>query len=358
MTIIKIEEDLSKRINSLRFLLIVFVVFIHNNPTEINFSNGTEIYVVPAYVNIIIELISNIIARVAVPLFFLISGYLLYAKGENFLTVLKKKSRTILLPYITWNVLAVFFFFVAQSFEVTKPYFANNIIRNFLPIDWIDVFFGKFTAVREYQYPLVYQFWFLRDLFILNLLFIGIKKLIDRIPFGTFFLFFILWVSGINIRIVSTEALLFFSFGYYIVKYSLDYKTFDGIKNYDIIAIYLITITGELFFKDKLPIIHKINIIIGSLLFIKLTLYFVSNEKIYNKLVLLEKYAFFVYAVHGILLAITTKLSAKIIPMHGWWLLLQYFGVSIIVIIVSVIMGMILRKLFPNIYGILTGGRI
>jgi len=353
-----VEEKLSKRIISLRFLLIVFVVFIHNNPTEVNFATGTEIYNIPVYVSIVRELISNIIASVAVPLFFLISGYLLYAKDEKFITVLKKKSRTILLPYIIWNILAVLFFFTAQTFDFTKPYFANIIIRNFKPIDWIDVFVGKFTTGRQYQYPLVYQFWFLRDLFILNLLFVGIKKLIDRFPFGTVFIFFLLWISGINICIVSTEALLFFSSGYYVVKYSLDYKAFDGIKIYDIITIYLLTIAGELFFREKLPIIHQINIIIGSILLIKLTLYFINNERIYKRLEWLEKYAFFVYAVHGILLAIMQKLSVRIIPMRGGWLLLQYFGVSIIGIIIFVIMGMILRRLFPKIYGILTGGRI
>ena len=96
---------------------------------------------------------------------------------------------------------------------------------------------------------------------ILNLLFVGIKKLIDRLPFGTIFIFFILWISGINIYIVSTEALLFFSFGYYVVKYSLVIRAFDGIKIYDIITIYLLVIAGILFFKEKLPVIHQINII-------------------------------------------------------------------------------------------------
>ena len=139
-----IEENLSKRINSLRFLLIVFVVFIHNNPITVNFSGGVETYIIPIYVKIIRELISNIIARIAVPLFFLISSYLLYSKESKFIPVLKKKSRSILLPYIIWNILAIIFFYVAQSFNFTKPYFANIIIRDFSLIDWIDAFIAYF----------------------------------------------------------------------------------------------------------------------------------------------------------------------------------------------------------------------
>lgn len=37
-----IDDNLSKRINSLRFLLIVGVVFIHNNPVQIQFRGGRK----------------------------------------------------------------------------------------------------------------------------------------------------------------------------------------------------------------------------------------------------------------------------------------------------------------------------
>jgi hypothetical protein len=46
-----LDEDLSKRINSLRFLLIVFVVFIHNNVSFMNFAGGTETYDIPVCIS-------------------------------------------------------------------------------------------------------------------------------------------------------------------------------------------------------------------------------------------------------------------------------------------------------------------
>jgi hypothetical protein len=333
------------------------VVFIHNTPTEINFAGGTEIYTIPVYVHIVRELVTNIIARIAVPLFFLISGYLLYVKETNFFVVLKKKSRTLLLPYILWNILAAVFFYAAQSFSFTKPYFANIIIRNFTIWDWIGVFTGKSGQFAIRGNPLVYQFWFLRDLFILCMFFIGIKKLVDRFPLGALFLFFALWRSGINIYIVSTEALFFFAMGYYVIKYAPDYKKIDGIAYYDIGIIYIITIILVLFFEEYVPGIRKINILLGCIMFIKLTRYFINREHIYNKLLRLEKYAFFVYAVHGIGLAAIQKLSVRIIPMRGFWLLFQYFSVSITGIVIFVLMGAVIRKLFPKLYGVLTGGR-
>jgi hypothetical protein len=65
-----------------------------------------------------------------------------------------------------------------------------------------------------------------------------------------------------------------------------------------------------------------------------------------------------VYALHGLLEAILVKLSVLIIPMKGGWLLIQYFGVSFITIILLVLLGMLLKKITPKMYAILTGGRI
>jgi hypothetical protein len=361
-----IDESLSKRIKSLRFLLIVFVVFIHNNPQFVNFAGGTEIYTIPAYVNLVRTLISGIICSVAVPLFFLIAGFLLYAKETAFLPVLKKRSMTILLPYIVWNVLAILFFFTAQSFAFTKPYFANIIVRNFNAADWFGAFTGKSGFFGKEGYPLVYQFWFLRDLFILTLLFIPIKKIIDKFPFAAFVLFFTLWISGINIYIVNTGALLFFAMGYYIVKYNLQYKEIDSniewgagkTRLLDVGVIYILTIIAELFLKEQVPIIHILNILVGCVFFIKLSYYFIKNEWLYDKLARFEKYAFFVYAVHGIALAVMQKLSVKIIPMHDAWLLVQYFAVNILGIILFTTIAVVLRKLFPRFYALLTGGRL
>jgi hypothetical protein len=249
------------------------------------------------------------------------------------------------------------FLFVAQSFSFTKPYFANMIIRNFKLIDFIDAFIGKFTAVREYQYPLVFQFWFLRDLFILNLLFVVIKKAVDLCPGGTFILFFILWIGGVNIYIVSTGALFFFVLGYYIVKYNINYKHLDNIKTLDMVIMYMITIITSLFFRGKVTIISSINISVGIMFFIKLSYTLINKIKTYKMLAWLEEYAFWVYATHGIVLATMVKLSVKIMPMDGGWLLLHYFIVTLVCIFVLVGIGIIFKKMFSKLFSILTGGR-
>ncbi|MDR3284102.1 MAG: acyltransferase family protein, partial [Treponema sp.] len=310
-----IDGQLSKRINSLRFLLIVFVVFIHSGITEEGLAGRNITVEIPIYVAKIQIIVSDIISRVAVPLFFLISGFLLYAKEPKFSTVLKKKSRTLLLPLLLWNLLFVLVYFLMQNLSFTKAFFnssAEDLIHNYSLLDWIDVFVGKFTARREYNFPFDYPLWFIRDLYILVILFIGIKKAIDKFPFGTFIVFFILWITNITIYIISPEALFFFSLGYYIVKYSLKVNKIDSIKIYELSIIYITTILIELFFNEYVPIIHKINIIIGCMFFLKISLYFVKNVKLYAALVWLEKYEFIVYAIHAFILPQLLKLSIKL----------------------------------------------
>jgi surface polysaccharide O-acyltransferase-like enzyme len=335
------------------------VVFIHGGviDTSVNFADGIQSFEVPFYVAKIQEF-TDTITCVAVPMFFLMSGFLLYTKDASFLKNLKKKSKTILLPYFLWAILVILFLFIAQSFNFTKPYFASLIVRNFSPMDWIGVFFGHFGKFAEpHGHPLVYQFWFLRDLFVLNLLFVIIKKIIDFYPGGAFVLFFVLWIGGINIYIVSSAALFFFSLGYFIVKYNINYKHIDNIKTKDAVIMYVITIITSLFFKESIIIISAINVMTGILFFIKLSYSFVKTEKIYKTLLWLEQYAFWVYATHGIVIVAMIKISVRIMPMNNGWLLVNYFGVTLLCISILVGIGIIFRKIFPKIFSILTGER-
>jgi hypothetical protein len=228
---------------------------------------------------------------------------------------------------------------------------------SFSPMDWIGVFIGHFGKFAQSGHPLVYQLWFLRDLFVRNLLFVIIKKVVDLFPGAAFVLFSLLWTGGINIYIVNTGALFFFVLGYYIVKYNISYKHLDNIKTIDMAIMYILTIITSLFFKEKITIISAVNIIVGIMFFIKLSYNFVKTDKTYKLCVWLEQYAFWVYATHGIVIAVMIKISVKIMPMNNSWLLIHYFIVTLLCIFILVSIGILFRKMFPKIFSILSGGR-
>jgi fucose 4-O-acetylase-like acetyltransferase len=354
-----ISQDLSQRIISLRFLLIVSVVIRHSGINEKTFEESGIHAIIPAYV-LSVQSLVGIITAVAVPLFFLISGYLLYIKETEFLPVLKKKCRTILMPYFMWNILLIGFYFTVSTLSFAKQFFPmEKPISSWGIIDWVKAFIGKYGKYGNFRtYPFVYQFWFLRDLFIVNLLFVIIKKLVDKFPLAIFVLFSALWVSHIKLYIIDPVALLFFAFGYYLVKYNLNEKNIDQIKTIDLLACYGTTIVLEYLFKDKMPVISNINIIIGCIFFLKIAKYFIENTRLYASLSWLEKYQFVVYAIHEIIIPPVFEIYIRIVPLNGVFILLDYFCMILCGVFVSLMFGVILKKLFPKTNAILTGGRV
>ena len=100
----------SKTIEWLRFFCIVVVVLLHavGSPMDgrevISYHNGVY--------DTIRILFSEGFCRIAVPTFFLISGYLFFFKLEEWSTdiwfnKLKKRVRTLLIPYLLWNLIAI-----------------------------------------------------------------------------------------------------------------------------------------------------------------------------------------------------------------------------------------------------------
>jgi hypothetical protein len=322
----------------------------------INFADGTQTFAVPLYVSKIKEFIGTFTCT-AVPLYFLISSVFLYSREINYKDTIKKKCGTIVLPYFLWTVLEIIFLAAAQNISFTKPYFANLIIKDFSLWDWLGAFTGKSGMFAGEGTPLNFPLWFLRDLFILNIFFPVIKKIIDAFPAGAFIVFFMVWIGGITIYIVSPGALFFFAAGYYIVKYNIDYKHLDNIKIYDMGIMYGVSILMRLFFEDKIPIIGCLNILIGILFLIRCSGCFIKNQKAYQILSELEKQQFFIYAAHGVFLAVLVKGSSKIMPMNGGWLLVHYFGICIVCILLLTGIGMIFKKILPKTFSVLTGGR-
>jgi len=351
-----IPDDISKRINSLQFILIVLIVIHH---TFFDFYYKFLCTPEPIYVEKIRILFTDIVVKVAVPLFFIISSFFLYSKENSFVTVLKKKSRTVLLPYILWNFLYILWVFIVQNNpirELSTP--PEYCLINYSPLDWLQAFLGDFSHSQSLErFPFNYPLWFLRDLFILNLFFIPIKKIIDKFPFAVLMLAILLWVSGIQLWVVAPRSLLFFMLGYYIVKYNNTVNLVDKIRFRDVGLIYVLSVFLELFFKNKFIAIDKINVIIGIIFFAKGSLYLIKDKKFYNSLMWLGKYRFIIYTSHVIIIPYAIRIMVILIPMNGAFLLLKYFGAVILTILLCIMLGIILNKLMPRFYRILTGGR-
>jgi hypothetical protein len=142
------------------------------------------------------------------------------------------------------------------------------------------------------------------------------------------------------------------------VKYNISTENVDQIKIMDLSVVYGTTIILEYLFIKTMPVLHKVNIIIGCMFFLRISQYFIENIKLYKILAWLERYQFIVYAIHGIIIPQLLKIYMRIVPLNGIYILLGYFFMILFGVFVSLVFGIVLKKMFPKINGILTGGRV
>lgn len=100
----------SQTIDLLRFPLALAVIFIHMNPVVVNLNEANfQILSKEGLLNLIKITFSHVIGGIAVPCFFLISGLLFFSNYKNwnweqYLNKLKNRVRTLLIPYLAWNI--------------------------------------------------------------------------------------------------------------------------------------------------------------------------------------------------------------------------------------------------------------
>src|SRR5574344_1966684 len=118
----------SKAIDALRFPLIIMVVFIHTPGSPDLWStniNWAEMDAMQWY-NVLRLLFSIIIPNIAVPSFFLISGYLFFITFKSWDTSLykskvKRRIYTLLIPYFLWClIISVFAKFLLLKGDITS----------------------------------------------------------------------------------------------------------------------------------------------------------------------------------------------------------------------------------------------
>jgi len=295
----------------------------------------------------------------ATPLFMLIASVLLFRKEFTWLANIKKKLKTIGLPFLFWNLFWMAVFFVGQSLPMLSVYFPNpeRMIAKFNVMDWVYAFTGKITENGADRYPFYYPFWFLKDLFIFNCFALIIKKAVDKIPLAFFVSSLTCWVSSIRFYIVGSEAFFFFVAGYYIVKYDLHIHMLKKLRFVKVSLFYALSITAELLFSDQIVAMRKLNILIGILFLIKLTDVVFEYARPKRFFIFLSTYVFMIYGCHEFTLSFIKKLTFRLLPQTMPTQLIQYFLIPAFVIALCVMAGCCLRKISPKFYGLITGGR-
>lgn len=347
------KELQSRIINFLRFPLIVGVVFLHNY----SLSDDTIIRENLPYYSIASELFSHIFARVSVPFFFVISGFLYFYSSEYnkevYLKKLKSRCKSLLLPYLFWNIM-VYFLYYYITFH-TDIVLGKNSVEPTLNY-FFDCFIGK-------PFPVAYQFWFIKDLMVLVLI-SPIIYFMTKYGKALFILaLWVLWVLGGTIPylkdILGLNSLLFFSVGAWL---SINrHNLIQYFKRISLIGyLYPIIVIIDLLTIKTVWHLHIQNIgITLAIIFWFNIVRVLLERRVISDTPFLASASFFVFAVHDPwLLTILNKSLYKLgIKSSDWLYTLQYFIVVVAVIIIALSIYAILRKYLPRFTSLITGSR-
>ena len=158
-----VTADFSRRISICKVWFTIMVLFIHSYTTMVSMNSGDVVLRVPRWLGMIKYVISGNISRCAVPGFFVISALFLYRKEFSWWGNVRKKFRTLMIPYLLMNTFWVVFYFVCQHIPAVSDYFSNaeNMVGDWKLSGWLRGY--GITSIS----PLLYPLWFLKYLFLI-----------------------------------------------------------------------------------------------------------------------------------------------------------------------------------------------
>lgn len=363
-----IDEETSKRITSLRFLLACFVVFIHNNYTvekiTESIENGAkEIVFNQSFLGNWIQIfISSAISCCAVPLFFLFAAYLQAKKNDAYPTLLKKRLRTLFLPYCIWVGIYLLYFTIGKIIisKIAPSVLANpeKTVLTWTPSDWFHAIIG-FQNTSDGNPIVAGQFWFVRDLIIFTLLSPIFIRLIKKFPTGFFafsLLFYILGKISFDAHLPS--AVFYYVCGLYWGIFDITLlKRLDKISWIEAFGLFLFSFVSNFVF--KMPFMSALHTFVACCVILKLSNTIICSNRIFGIARKLSGYSFFLYAIHmPVVIYVVQKIWLRIFPMkNAFFCLFEYFGATILIIAVGTGIGIALKKICPPLFALLNGGR-
>lgn len=374
----------------LRFPLAVLVVFIHSFGAEIDVErlhscvfSGLAVY---DYIRLFF---SVVIARSAVPIFFIISGYLLFLKIEEYnktvyISKLRKRWHSLVVTYFSWIVLLILWtlmFKVGGILLHGKPwsgimdYFQQN---GYLHMLWDSSVWEERTTwlgiATHNSGPVLLPFWYMRDLIIMVIISPAIYWLIKKIKFIFIILVLAIYTFDIKCSLISGTlacASLFFSMGAYFAIKKQDFtealwKWRHLICPIAILLMIYQTYSGSAMGGTMSLVIHPWLVIIQSFAIIIVASVLCRYQKVYETNKKLARYSFFIYAFHPFILTYEIKAFKKIallvdnlIPISDTWYImtLNYIAIPLVCVGICIVIYRFMLKFMPNVLEVIVGER-
>lgn len=339
---------LSNKLRVISFMLICMVVLLHAQIIQLS-PDGISVFIQ--------ELITGKITKIAVSSFYAISGFLFaYSidedkKIEVFRNKIKKRVKTLLVPYFIWSTVCTLFLCIAQLL-MPSIFGTSKLIMEYDFNDYINEFIINPT--------IAYQLWFLRDLFIVSILspvlYILLKYLRGCFIIFLFLLNLIFWKIGF----LSIVSVTFFSTGMYLAMFRKNWPEYIvSNRLWWFIPLFWISLNLFLVYVeyDSL-ILFFINKILGIISI------WVAYDLLYEKYIErwltvdVFSFTFLIFILHEPTLTLLKKLYIKGIGVDSIITSLFFYFFSPLALISGIIfVGRFFKTRRPNTYNLLTGSR-
>ncbi len=362
---------ISQKFRFYSFVCIAALLFVHG-------YNLNETYLVPfsivkerlTFTTFFEYFMANGILRFRIPLLFIISGYIFAMQDyKPYTERVRKRFKTLMIPYFIWSAVGLAITFLWQQFPVTAEavrlsqldQLGENMPYN--EIGWGGVLF------RWLLVPISFQLWFIRSLFVYNLLYPVLKWIISKYPVVWFILTAFLWISLANVLFVEGMGLFFFSVGIWLNKYNypIDKKP-EWFSSYIcwlcFVGLSVIRTFMAFEFESYHPVYMVAMLILQAITVLTgILAVWYSGDKVVrwcmNKkwFVWVTAFSFVIFALHIPLLAYTTRLVYMFAHNIQGYRLFTYIFVPIAILLFCIAVGALLRRLVPGFYKLATGGR-
>lgn len=345
----EINNDLSRKITILSSLSMLLVVMAHC-------IFGTANYFFSKFIDVFFF---STFIRVAVPVFFIISGFFFW-KGYSSFSLndykikIRKRVNNLLFPFLLYSLISIVFLYIGYLLPFSRPFFNGYNVLEFNLSDFINIILFK-----PFNAPL----WFLRDLFLISLISPVIYLFLNKIKYLFLFSLFFLWLLDVNLHVFTIDGLFFFSIGsflYYFpgkikyqLKVSIKYMLLLYISFCIFMAIYIIynpldeMICRKILIFLSIPLFY--NLLQGDFL--------LKKNWFTSFLLWFKTYSFICFCLHIIICQIYKKII-NFIGFSDYIYLFIYFTVLILTIITCVLFQLALKKISPKLLPIFTGYRI
>lgn len=345
----RVDPDVSLRIDALKVVLMFLVVLIHA-------EKGVSAYMAdpPAAVRAATLLFGHTLCRLAVPLFFAISGYLFFRSfilsWGNYRVAMAKRTRSILVPLLLFNALLLVIILVFRKI----PYIGDiNYIHQRGVVSLLFGFYG---------HPINYTLWFLRDLYVYFLVSPVFAAMLLEIPTLGLVVMYYLWnfVMQAGIPVELSGAFFFYLGGYFGRRGDIPAPGPRGLALCAGLAALLLGAGlyeewqgrySPLYFLS-----HRAGLVCGvAALWLASASPRIRDSRL---LATLAPYAFFIYLAHEPILSYLIYLTRFIhAPAGAVSGVVYYFLLAVLTFGLAYVLGRVLESRAPRAYALATGSR-